>query len=124
MRAKLFSYVNSSGTQVCQTWVSTQNQVSISLGCVTGITNWNLSLLNLILGWNSNLSNSSFKKSLYNKITSVTCFWSLDFGLELKSIKLNFAKFLLFSVINDNQTTVVSSSQSGRSGLVFKTTSC
>ena len=50
MRAKLFSYVDSSRTQVCHTRVPTQNQVSISLGCVTSITNWNSSLLNLILG--------------------------------------------------------------------------
>ena len=44
-----------STTQVCQPRVSKQNrvyqtQVSISLGCMVGITNWNLSLLNSILG--------------------------------------------------------------------------
>ena len=60
-----------STTQVCQPQVSKQNrvyqtQVSISLGCMVGITNWNLSLLNSILGWNL-----STKKSLHNKITSV-----------------------------------------------------
>lgn len=75
---KFFSYVNSFGTQVCQTRGTTQNRVSISLGCVPSIINWNLSLLNSILGWNSNLSNSNSKKSLTGPRVCQTRFYSVS----------------------------------------------
>ena len=75
-----------STTQVCQTRVSKQNRVyqsQVSISCMVGITNWNLSLLNLILGWNS-----SSKKSLHNNITSVISYSpkKKDFHHSVKEI--------------------------------------